>query len=314
MRSHTYRLTQIYDWCMICALSILSTLVPLFIIRMVSPEGYVTKFASETFLNSLNIFILYLILSTVAFGLKYFSKPETNILDTKASFFDYVIAILGLHVIAHFFKEDISLLWISIGTILFGPCMKYVINDQAQFLKSRVWPFIHDFNLRRYSTPSNNSVTIFVRFLLLILIGLILVSPIMYFQKRSIDIREARRKEFTITSIIPKESVVAEEVTLLGYNFRWRDNDSYIINSTYGPIVSNVWEDTKVTFIVPLHLQNGEMEIWLERSAEESNKKVIVKSNIVRFKLLPREIYFATPEDSVIQKAVKKIKRSVFLQ
>lgn len=128
------------------------------------------------------------------------------------------------------------------------------------------------------------------------------------------------RESFTITKIIPRKTTYAEKVDVYGYNFGWRQNEKYIMQTEYGPFVPSLWNDTKLSFTVPLHWKEGKVNLWLEKTAQESSQSALLQSNKVEMEILSRWDFFPEQSDyeqdfpKYLIRIVKKIKEMAILR
>lgn len=140
---------------------------------------------------------------------------------------------------------------------------------------------------------------------------------------RYLSYRDNLRKQFIITNVKPKTSTQGDKVTINGYNFKFRWNPLFKVNSSAGEINDiNLWDETKIIFTVPLHVQPGELTVWLQRTAGEASESARLTSNQVKLKIEPREKYYPVAQDyqyppsifSWLKKYIKSVKRKIYFR
>lgn len=126
-----------------------------------------------------------------------------------------------------------------------------------------------------------------------LLIGLLLINGFVFVVDR--QVRAVNReilyqsKQPHIKLIKPKIAYYDTKVILLGSNFGWGGTIHTKFYNQYGPINISLWNDTKIIFTIPLHWKLGEINVWVETDIFWEGKKIHVKSNDVRMKLIDRE-------------------------
>lgn len=117
------------------------------------------------------------------------------------------------------------------------------------------------------------------------------------------------RNQFYIVSVIPSNTMHAELVTITGYNFGWpRSDQRWRLRSTSGDLIPQVWTDTEITFVVPLHLKEGQQYIWIQRPAKKDPlASESEESNHVPINVLSRFVYYPESGDSILQKIWKRV-------
>ena len=172
------------------------------------------------------------------------------------------------------------------------------------------------------------AIYFFCKLIKAIVIGLVVVSFIAIIVaflawqlNRYADYQRKLRENLTIMSVVPVKTTLAQKVKLQGYNFGWRVNKKDKLMSNYGPVLVDEWKGEELIFIVPLHWKEGKVKLWIEKNKDDIPEEKLIKSNVVRLKVLSRWDFFPAEEElrnkdplSYLKRAVKKIRRTLFLQ
>ncbi len=103
-------------------------------------------------------------------------------------------------------------------------------------------------------------------------------------------------KMLYIRKIKPTKTIIGEKVKIEGYNFGFKENKLFQVNTTLGLITDiEDWNDNKVEFIIPLNFKEKQTKLWLERTKESSSQSALIKSNQVDLTILSRWYYY--PEE-----------------
>lgn len=293
--------------------SLISTLLVFMLIHAFFYQASFTKYLGSIMQFSTQLFYVYCLSILIGLITRRYREIQYQEYNKQSMFLLVIVSMLFALLVRSFFNIPQNILIDVILFLLSYIFIVFALKDQFQYFVDVIVPFIRNIRftvLRNGSISRINFIKYHVSILLLIFL---MVSSFMFIHIRNINNKEALMKEFVIVSIDPAYGIANQRVTIEGYNFRWHDNEAYIINSTYGPIVSKDWQDTIVTFDVPLHLKDGPVDIWLERSVEESNTDHIIKSNVVSFEMLPWESYYPTEDESFYMRVIKKLRRVTLL-
>jgi len=135
-----------------------------------------------------------------------------------------------------------------------------------------------------------------------ILAGGLAIIIIMFTQQaimisnRSIIVYKERRMFDSLLPVIKKNEphliYRSTNIILYGNNFGIESgnilDDTKIndVQNQYGKINFTFWDNNKIIFQVPLHWQYGDINVWINKDITWKGKRIRVKSNIVKFKLL----------------------------
>lgn len=151
-----------------------------------------------------------------------------------------------------------------------------------------------------------------------------LTISIVIFISRSVfsylEFQRSQREKLLISEFIPRKVIYADEVTIEGYNFGFKANDKFRVQTSYGPVDTNLWTNEKIIFTAPLHWKEGPVNLWIERTAEDSSKSAVIRSNskeltvLSRWDFYPEERDYEAPGLLYWRIFTKKIKELVFLK
>ena len=230
------------------------------------------------------------------------------------------------------FLESKFLLIILFSFILF--CFGYLVGFYIFTFLGHFKKLIINFSKKTYEKKEYLIRAIFFswRFIKMTLIGfaiislftiiVILVVVFLTWQlNRYSDYQRSLRENLTIMSVVPAMTTLAQKVRLEGYNFGWKVNKGDKLMSNYGKVVVDEWKGEELIFIVPLHWKEGIVRLWIERNKDDLPEGELIKSNVVRLKILSRWDFFPAEEElrnkdplSYFKRAVKKIRRALFLK
>ena len=161
----------------------------------------------------------------------------------------------------------------------------------------------------------------FVIISLFTIIVILVVVFLAWQLNRYTDYQRKLRENLTIMSVVPATTTLAQKVRLEGYNFGWKVNKGDKLMSNYGKVVVDEWKGEELIFIVPLHWKEGIVRLWIERNKDDLPEGELIKSNVVRLKILSRWDFFPAEEElrnkdpiSYLKRAIKKIRRALFLK
>lgn len=100
-----------------------------------------------------------------------------------------------------------------------------------------------------------------------------------------------------IKNVKPKIVYYGSKVILTGRGFGWGGEINTKFKNREGNIDITLWNDTKVIFSVPLHWKTGDLDIWIQKPIEWDGKKIIIKSNLVKLRLIPRDDGWGKDDD-----------------
>ena len=100
-----------------------------------------------------------------------------------------------------------------------------------------------------------------------------------------------------IYKVEPKIVYRSNKVIILGNNFGWKNSKSSNLYSQYGTVITDLWTDSKIIFTVPLHWNNGNINIWIEKQIEWRGRKITAKSDTVAIRLIPTTDTFTSDDE-----------------
>lgn len=155
-------------------------------------------------------------------------------------------------------------------------------------------------------------VVIFIVFLALSILALLLIVNHLDY----LEYQKTIQGMFFISQIQPQKTIYGEKVELTGYNFGAKtEGFHYRIMSSYGEIGIHEWTQNKVGFVVPLHLKETSMYLWLERVEANQENSAIIKSNEVIFTVVPRSGFYPDSlSDPIWKRGLRKLKRIIYVE
>ena len=152
--------------------------------------------------------------------------------------------------------------------------------------------------------------------LILISLSLVLIINISGIYLRGEAAKEHHLKAtLYIKKISPSMTTNAEYVKLEGYNFGFGSlsDKRYDLMTDKGPIRQiEYWDEQKIVFIVPLHLEIGKRTIWVQKPKDHFRGKEIIKSNQVYLLVFSRFVINPDIDDTKFFRVTKKIKKFIF--
>ncbi len=104
-----------------------------------------------------------------------------------------------------------------------------------------------------------------------------------------------------IKNVKPKIVYYGSKVILLGTGFGWGGEINTKFKNREGNIDITLWNDTKVIFSVPLHWKEGNLDIWIQKPIEWDGKKMVIKSNLVKLRLISRDDGWGKEDDEYFE-------------
>jgi len=104
-----------------------------------------------------------------------------------------------------------------------------------------------------------------------------------------------------IKDIKPKIAYYGTKVILTGRRFGWGGEINTNFKNREGNIDITLWNDTKVIFTVPLHWKEGDLDIWIQKPIEWDGKKMVIKSNLIKLRLIPRDDGWGKDDDEYFE-------------
>lgn len=104
-----------------------------------------------------------------------------------------------------------------------------------------------------------------------------------------------------IQIVKPKIVYYGTKVILLGKGFGWGGEIETKFKNREGNIDITLWNDTKVIFTIPLHWKEGDLDIWIQKPIEWDGKKLVIKSNLVKLRLIPRDDGWGPEDDEYFE-------------
>ena len=101
---------------------------------------------------------------------------------------------------------------------------------------------------------------------------------------------------------------------IIGKNFGWKQNETIEMrlddNGAMMTSTTSLWTDSKIIFQVPLHWHKGSISLWVEKPISWKGKITVLKSNIIKIRLLPNSSTF-TPDDDAFFEQLKHVDKEV---
>ncbi len=104
-----------------------------------------------------------------------------------------------------------------------------------------------------------------------------------------------------IQSINPKIVYYGTKVILMGREFGWKGTIDTKFKYKEGNIDITLWTDTKVVFTIPLHWREGNITIWMQKPIEWEGREILVKSNMVKLRLISRDNGWDKDDDAYFE-------------
>lgn len=104
-----------------------------------------------------------------------------------------------------------------------------------------------------------------------------------------------------IKKVEPTIVYYANKVVLLGRGFGWKGTINADFRNQFKAINIDLWTDNKVIFTVPLHWQEGEIIIWVEKPIDWGGKKIRVTSNKIKLRLISRDDGWDADDDAYFE-------------
>jgi len=182
----------------------------------------------------------------------------------------------------------LSLLVISLFTIIYLPQI-VLFFDSVDLLDFKIFFAANYKNLSRYMTK----ILILGFFAVFLVVAF---NTFVVFNNQRIVTYKNRQAYLAILPSIKKREPYyiyrSTNIVLYGNNFgleggKISDNvftDS--VHNQYQKIRFTFWDNNKIIFQVPLHWKTGIINVWLEKKVTWNSKRIIIKSNLITFKLL----------------------------
>jgi len=292
-------------------------------------------------LNKLVILLIFLNALTIFFFIKFKKVKLISVLSLNKK--EIIIYGLTSYCLVSFIRQNLSLfvfLKDILSTILFfliffffPPLVYFFSNFRIDYFRMILIKIRND--IKQIELRSINWRGLFIDFVKFIFKKLpYLIIPIFFtvvglfflrliFAKINVYLlhQSFLHKQFLITRIRPKETIIAETVILDGYNFGFKENEFFQLKTSKGS-VSGIkdWNNNKVEFVVPLDLPEGKNELWLERTKTASSQSALMKTNKVDLTILSRWDFYPQQKDyqyppsflDYFRITVKKLKRIIF--
>ena len=141
----------------------------------------------------------------------------------------------------------------------------------------------------------------YILFLSVVLLVFIALQWVLYFLDYSQQAHRRNLADLNSTPLIKKlEPQIAyrgTHIVVYGRGFGTEKNNNIRLMTSGKEIVPNSWSDSKIIFTIPLHLDAGETNLWIERRNPTVEGGVSFKSNPVKLLLLPITEEFTKNDD-----------------
>lgn len=104
-----------------------------------------------------------------------------------------------------------------------------------------------------------------------------------------------------IKKVEPTIVYYANKVVLLGQGFGWKGEINTDFYNQFEAINIDLWTDRKVIFTVPLHWKLGNITIWVEKPVDWAGKKIKLRSNKIKLRLISRDNGWDADDDAYFE-------------
>ncbi len=222
-----------------------------------------------------------------------------------------IIIITSLF-LSYFYTGSAQLLSIKNITI-FAVCLIFFIY----YLPKVIW-YLSDFdftfkNIRMMNTGiavRNKIILTFFSILGVMLLSAIAINIFAYYLKNKSDGIPAKGSALFIQSVEPKSATLTQKVTISGFNFGWKNNDTYKVMSKEEELRQTEWTNEKIDISIPLSMKSGDNELWIVRPKSENG--LLEESNHVKIRIIDRFVFYPVENEPKWQRGIKRIKRFLF--
>ncbi|MBI5122357.1 hypothetical protein HZA75_00700 [Candidatus Roizmanbacteria bacterium] len=281
----------------------LPPLAILYLIRLFFPEADFFSYSNIITLDFPTLVVVSIVLPAIGAGLSILRKKTKFLfflhLDKQAKFHTATVSLLLSVVLWKLYFVFSSLGYLGL-IILFLFFLLY-LPLSTSYLNSI------DFNkLKSFIFPSINLSKIrLVERILYILTVLLLIHTLVVAsdgQIRALNHHLILLSRYPqIKNVKPKIVYYGSKVILLGRGFGWGGEINTKFKNREGNIDITLWNDTKVIFTVPLHWREGDLDIWIQKPIEWDGKKMVIKSNLVKLRLISRDDGWGKDDDEYFE-------------
>lgn len=281
----------------------LPPLAILYLIRLFFPEADFFSYSNVITLDFPTLVVISIVLPAIGAGLSIFRKKIKFLfflhLDKEAKLHTATVSLLLSVVLWKLYFVFSSLGYLGL-IILFLFFLLY-IPLSTSYLSSIDFNKLKSFIFPPINLPKIRLVEriLYILTVLLLIHTLVIVSDgqIRAFNHHLVLLSRLPR----ITKIKPKIVYYGTKVILTGRRFGWGGEINTNFKNQEGNIDITLWNDTKVIFTVPLHWKEGELDIWIQKPLEWDGKKMTIKSNLVKLRLIPRDDGWGKDDDEYFE-------------
>lgn len=206
-----------------------------------------------------------------------------------------------------------STITIPVMSIILVFVLTQVVGLYKSFDFGELKTFRRDFleALHASSDKQKTNTLILIAVIVILTCYSLIVS--LYAAQKSNNFVQVVKDTLYIESITPAKTTYAYKVTLRGYNFGPEyDRKKQSLQSSYGTVMTTIWSEDKIEFVVPLQWKVGPVNLWIERVNRYDERKTIL-SNTVTLGVLNRWTFFPIATDVTQVRAMKRILRIAYL-
>jgi len=281
----------------------LPPLAILYLIRSFFPEADFFSYSNIITLDFPTLVVVSIVLPAIGAGLSILRKKTKFLfflhldkqakLQTMAVSFLLSIILWKLYFVFSFLGY-LGLIILFLFFLLYLPLSTSYLNSiDFNKLKSFIFPFINLSKIRLVER------ILYILTVLLLIHILVVASDgqIRALNHHLIFLSRLPR----ITNVKPKIVYYGSKVILLGKGFGWGGEINTKFKNREGNIDITLWNDTKVIFTVPLHWREGDLDIWIQKPIEWDGKKMVIKSNLVKLRLISRDDGWGKEDDEYFE-------------
>ncbi len=223
------------------------------------------------------------------------------------SFKDKVIITISAIFLSYFFVSSGDFRSIK-NVALFGLIFIFLLY----FLPKLIY-FIVTPQEAKYDSKSIhfNKISAVISVLLFFGIFIFIITIVLTYLSSITKNNPAYKNQLYILSVDPRTATLTQKVTITGYNFGWKSNETYKLMSKEGEIPQTDWTNEKIEFTIPLFMKSGSEEIWITRPQSGQTRK-IEESNRVPIRIVDRFTFYPVENEPKWKRAIKRIHRLIF--
>lgn len=256
------------------------TQIPLYIVRLPEPR-----------------FTLLLVFSIAGFGgllavaTKRIALPNLN----KYDYLSRILIISSSYFLTFFFWKSFSFIsnFSMVGPVAIFISLLFFLPLFYEFMMNFLTIVTGIFDRKSVRSLSKRDLLFLTIQILIITNTALLINryvvPVMYdFAKHEERLKNRRSLNPVISKIEPRLAYQGNTVIIRGTNFELNGDNHRRLMSSNGPLNVALWTDDKIIFQIPLHVDLGDLQIWIEKPQIWEGNKITVNSNVVIMKIISR--------------------------